>query len=172
MALFVNLPNEAAPRMSDENSKDEPWRKRKMIQGRWRDPDDQADVVQRVEKTISVKLLEAERDEFDAQIAKLGLKRNRAMRIAARRIGGFLELDPETIGLLRAVTRSISGIAVNVNQIAKAANRTHDPDYQRFLRERAELGKEIARLDAALQPLLDVAQRRSDGLQRLKDASE
>ena len=156
--------------MSDDEKPQEPWRDRKMIRGRWRDPEGETEKPERADKPISVKLTEAELAEFDAQIKALGLKRNRALRIAARRIGGFVELDADTVDALRTINRAISGIAVNVNQIAKAANRTHEPAYGRFLEERTALGKEIARLDALLQPLFDVAKRRSDGLERLEKA--
>lgn len=147
------------------------WRRRKMIRGRWRDPDAASETPPRAEKVISVKMTAAELAEFDAQIAVLGLKRNRALRIAARRVGGFVELDADTVALLREINRAVAGIGVNVNQIAKAANRTHEPAYQRFLEERAQLGAELARLDAVLQPLFDVAKRRGDGLQRLEAAA-
>ncbi|WP_299844706.1 DNA mobilization endonuclease VirD1/MobC family subunit [uncultured Jannaschia sp.] len=69
------------------------WKKRVMKGGDWVDPDAEPAPV-RADKTISVRLTEAELTEFDAQIAQLGIKRNRALRIAARRIGGFVEADP------------------------------------------------------------------------------
>lgn len=40
----------------------------------------------RADRTISIRLTEAELAELDARIARLGLKRNRALRIAARRM--------------------------------------------------------------------------------------
>jgi type IV secretion system T-DNA border endonuclease VirD1 len=57
-------------------------------------------VPPRADRTISVRLTEAELAELDAQIDGLGLNRNRALRIAARRIGGFLEVDCETVEAL------------------------------------------------------------------------
>lgn len=148
----------------------ESWRSRRLRGGDWTDRENEEAPV-RVNKTVSVKLTEAELAEFDTQIARLGLKRNRALRIAARRIAGFMEVDPAVVAELREATRQIGGIARNVNQIAKAANRTHDPDYRAFLRERAALGRELARIDARMQTVLDLVARREDGLRRLDEAS-
>ncbi len=140
---------------------------RRMIRGRWQDPET-AKKTPRADRTLSVRLTEAELAEFDAQIAVLGIKRNRALRIAARRIGGFLEVDQSTVEELRALNRQLAGIATNINQIAHAANRTHDPDYQAFLRSRAELGRVLLETRGALQRILDLGARREDGLARLK----
>lgn len=145
--------------------------KRKLIAGRWQDPDAAKKSRQRAEKTVSVKMTEAELAEFDGQISVLGIKRNRALRIAARRIGGFLEVDAEVVAELKSVNRQLSGIATNVNQIAHSANRTHDPDYRAFMAERADLGRELFRLKADLQQILNLAARREDGLTRLEVAA-
>ncbi|ABI93407.1 VirD1 (plasmid) [Roseobacter denitrificans OCh 114] len=142
-----------------------------MIRGRWREAEDGAAGPARVDKVISVKMTEAELAEFDAQIAELGLNRNRALRIAARRIGGFVENDAKTVELLRDMSRAIAGVATNINQIAKAANRTHDPAYHSFMAERKVLGLELSKLSAVLAPLMEVSRRRSDGLERLQKAS-
>ena len=92
-----------------------------------------------------MRLTEVELAEFDAQIAALGLNRNRALRIAARRIGGCVEADAAQIELLRDITRQLTGIVRNINQIAKSANRTGDPDYRAFMEERRDLGRELSR---------------------------
>ena len=59
-------------------------RARRMIGGRWQDPE-KAKREPRADRTISVRLTEAELAELDAQIEGSGLNRNRALRIAARR---------------------------------------------------------------------------------------
>lgn len=146
------------------------WRARDMQGGRWRDPKAK-EPVPRADKTISVRLTEAELAELDGQIASLGLTRNRALRIAARRIGGFLETDAETAAMLQDISRQMRGIATNVNQIAKAGNQSRHPDFRAFLEERQALGKELARVSAMLQEILEVARRREDGLARLSEAS-
>ncbi|WP_299656193.1 DNA mobilization endonuclease VirD1/MobC family subunit [uncultured Jannaschia sp.] len=148
------------------------WKKRVMKGGDWVDPDAEPAPV-RADKTISVRLTEAELTEFDAQIARLGIKRNRALRIAARRIGGFVEADPAQVEALRDVARQLVGVARNINQIAKSANRTRDPDYRAFMEERAALGKVLARVQGETQIILDLAARREDGLARLgREADE
>lgn len=145
------------------------WRGRRMIGGRWQDPE-KAKKVPRADRTLSVRLTEAELAELDAQIEGLGLNRNRALRIAARRIGGFLEVDGATVEALRAINRQLAGIATNINQIAHAANRTHDPNYRAFMAQRAELGRLLIETRGALQQILDLGARREDGLARLKVA--
>jgi len=147
------------------------WRERRMIGGRWQDPA-KTRKAPRADRTISVRLTEAELAELDAQIDGLGLNRNRALRIAARRIGGFLEVDCETVEALRAINRQLAGVATNINQIAHAANRTHDPDYRAFMARRAELGRMLIETRGALQRILDLGARREDGLARLTAAAE
>ena len=141
-----------------------------MIGGRWQDPE-KAKKEPRADRTISVRLTEAELAELDAQIEGLGLNRNRALRIAARRIGGFLEVDGETVEALRAINRQLAGVTTNINQIAHAANRTHDPDYRAFMAQRAELGRMLIETRGALQRILDLGARREDGLARLQAAA-
>jgi type IV secretion system T-DNA border endonuclease VirD1 len=140
-----------------------------MEHGVWAEPD-MPQPRSRADRTIPVKLTEAELAEFDAQIACLGLKRNRALRIAARRIAGFVELDTAQVETLREITKQLVGIARNINQIAKSANRTREPAYRAFMEERAALGRQMAVLQADLQLLLDLAARREDGLARLEQA--
>ncbi|WP_203561129.1 DNA mobilization endonuclease VirD1/MobC family subunit [Jiella pacifica] len=156
-----------------EDAKPQPaWTKRRMSGGDWTD-EASSRTPEPADRTIPVKMTASELAEFDATIAPLGLKRNRALRIAARRIGGFLEADPETLAAIRDIQAQITGIARNVNQIAKAANRTHDPDYRAFMEERRELGKALARLERHLLKITITAARRDDGKARLcRAASE
>lgn len=153
-------PQETAPK----------WGERRMIGGRWQDPE-KAKKAPRADRTFSVRLTEAELAELDAQIEEVGLTRNRALRIAARRIGGFLEVDGATVEALRAINRQLAGVATNINQIAHAANRTHDPDYRAFMAQRAELGRLLIESRRALQQILDLGARREDGLARLRAAA-
>ena len=104
------------------------WTARRMRGGTWVEVvDEDTDALPaRVDRVVTVKMTAAELAELDAAIAPLGLKRNRALRIAARRIGGFVEAAPEEVALLRDAVRQLGGIARNVNQIARAANRTRD----------------------------------------------
>ena len=158
--------------MTTDDDQTPSWKNRVMKGGDWVDPDAEPAPV-RADKTISVRLTEAELAEFDAQIARLGIKRNRAMRIAARRIAGFVEADPAQVEALRDVARQLMGVARNINQIAKSANRTRDPEYRAFMEERAALGKVLARVQGETQIILDLAARREDGLARLgREADE
>jgi len=148
-----------------------PWSHRALKRGRWTDVGDGAAAApRRADKTLSVRLTEAELVEFDAQIATLGLKRSMALRIAVRRVGGFVEIDAATVEALRGVARQIGGVATNINQIAKAANRTRDPDFSAFMEERAALGRDLARIEGLIQRLLELGARRADGLARLEAA--
>ena len=158
--------------MTNDHAQPPAWKKRVMKGGDWVDPDAEPAPV-RADKTISVRLTEAELAEFDAQIARLGIKRNRALRIAARRIAGFVEADVAQLDALRDVARQLVGVARNINQIAKSANRFGDPDYRAFMEERAVLGKVLARVQGQTQIILDLAARREDGLARLgREAGE
>ena len=120
---------------------------------------------------MTVRLRNAEFLEFSDQAEALGLSNNRALRIAARRIGGFLEVDGESQQALKDIARQISGIASNINQLAKIANTTNSVDHKGFLDERKKLGLELARVSDVQQQLLNVGRRRRDGMQRLEEAT-
>ncbi len=156
--------------MAKSDGKAPGWESREMKGGDWVERVEPGRKA-RAEKTVSVKMTEAELAEFDAQIATLGIRRNRALRIAARRIGGFVEADQAQVEALRDITRQLVGVARNINQIAKAANRTRDPEYRAFMEERAALGRELARVQGQTQAILDLAARREDGLARLARAA-
>ena len=119
---------------------------------------------------VSVKLRPAEKEEFRALCKTLGVSPNWAMRSMTRQASGFLEVHEKGLDDLKSITRQISGIATNINQIAKAANRTLSPDYQAFMEDRRALGKQLASIELLMQQVLNVGKRRSDGLARLKQA--
>lgn len=160
----------SADKPSDRDQTDFDPAKRVKRGGVWRDVPGEGSRSGRADKTISVRLTEAELAEFDAQIEALGLKRNRAMRIAARRIGGFVEVDAETLALLKDAQAQIKGIATNINQIAKLSNRLKSPQHAAFFEERGQLGRELARLQDGIQQILELNRRRHDGLARLREA--
>ncbi len=68
------------------------WKDRRIKGGDWVGPDAKV-AVKPADKVVTMRLTEAELVEFDAQIAVFGIKRNRPLRIAARRIGEFVEAD-------------------------------------------------------------------------------
>lgn len=119
---------------------------------------------------VTVRLRNAEFLDFCDQIDRVGLTNNRALRIAARRIAGFLEVDSDTQKTLRDIAKQLSGIANNINQMAKIANTTNSVDHTEFLAERQRLGVELARVSDLQQQVLNVGRRREDGLRRLQEA--
>ena len=121
---------------------------------------------------VSVKLRPAEKEEFQALCKELGVTPNRAMRSMIRQASGFLEVQTTALDELKLITRKISGVAVNINQIAKAGNRTLSPDFVAFMEDRKALGAELARLEQMMQLILNVGRRRTDGLERLKHVLE
>ena len=163
--------------MTDAEPKSEPqaegWKKRRMVRGRWRDPAEVGLTGRdgRVDRPISVKLTADELAAFDAVVDELGLNRNLALRIAARRIAGFLEVDQATLDALRSIVRQVTGIANNINQIARIGHVTQEPAYQAFMAERQLLGVELAEVEGLMQQVLDVGRRRSDGRRRLQEAA-
>lgn len=121
-------------------------------------------------KVISIRLRAAEFDDFFAQAKDLGLSSNLALRIAARRIGGFLEIDGDTREKLEGVLSSIGDIS---RQIASShsdylASGMVDP--LRLAAQRSAFGQEFTQLDALLRSILNISRRRCDGRQRLADA--
>lgn len=157
--------------MTSQDANATKWGKRVMKGGDWVDPDTPKK-ARRDDQVFSIRATRAEVEEFDAQLETIGMKRSQALRIAMRRIAGFVEVDPTVAQELRDATKQISGIAKNVNQIARAANRTHDPDYVGFMEERRALGKELSRVEAQMQRILNLAARRHDGLERLKKVAQ
>lgn len=153
-------------------AKPEPWKGRAPRvdagRGQWKSgcetkPDEKIGFA-----VVSVKLRPAEKTEFQGLCKELGVSPNWAMRSMVRQAAGFLEVDNAALDELRTITRQISGVATNINQIAKAGNRTLSPDYLAFMEDRKALGKELARLEHVVQQILNVGHRRTDGLARLK----
>lgn len=122
--------------------------------------------------TVSVKLRPVEKAEFKRACDQLGLTPNKATRIMMRQVGGFLELSDKSVANLESINAQLIGVARNINQIAKAANITHSPDYIAFREDGAEICKEIRLLHNLLQNVLNTARRRTDGLAALKDTVE
>lgn len=137
-------------------------------QGQWKD-NPSAQTSEKIGfAVVSVKLRPAEKAEFVELCKEVGVTPNYAMRSMTRQVSGFLEPDPSIFGELKDITKQISGVAKNINQIAKVGNRTLSPDYQAFMEDRKELGVELARLEQMMQQILNVGKRRVDGLRRLQ----
>ena len=94
---------------------------------------------------VSVELRPAEKAEFQALCKELGVTPNRAMRSLVRQAAGFLEVDGAALTELKSITRQISGVATNINQIAKRIN-AGGPAYQADMDEIRERLDEIWQL--------------------------
>ena len=92
------------------------------------------------------------------------------MRTMARQVGGFLEVSDTMLMEMRDVTRQISNIASSINLIAKAGTQSQQSDHIAFMIERRELGAQLARIEQMMQQVLNVGQRRTDGLTKLTQA--
>ncbi|MGY4456028.1 hypothetical protein ACVWZR_010752 [Bradyrhizobium sp. i1.3.1] len=68
-------------------------------------------------RVISVRLRVAEFDTFSQQLRVLGLTNSLALRIAVRRIAGFIEIGAETRNDLRAITSHIRQHCPNTQRI-------------------------------------------------------
>jgi len=132
--------------------------------------DDEADPTQY--KVVSVRLREAEYLMLARQAAELGLTHNLALRIAARRIGGFLEIDPQTRALLQKTLDALGELSRNIRQLKAAYSESGAVDMKAFARLRAEFGREFSVLDARLCTILNVSHSRRDGRLILKEEAE
>jgi type IV secretion system T-DNA border endonuclease VirD1 len=121
-------------------------------------------------KIVSVRLREAEFEAFSEQVQTLGLTNNMALRIAARRIGGFLEIDDTTRHTLEEAVHAIGVISQNIRSLHASYAESGRVDMKEFDKHRAEFGHEFATLDAQLRIILNVSRRRVDGRLMLQNA--
>ncbi|WP_090302123.1 DNA mobilization endonuclease VirD1/MobC family subunit [Ensifer sp. YR511] len=123
-------------------------------------------------KIVSVRLRQAEFESFSEQVQAMGLTHNLALRIAARRISGFLEIDAETRRSLWQISDKIGEISGNLMHLRRIADRSGTLDMDKLAEYRTAFGREFAVLDDKLQTLLNVSQRRIDGCAMLKESSK
>jgi type IV secretion system T-DNA border endonuclease VirD1 len=114
-------------------------------------------------KVLSVRLREAEYACLMDQLSQLGMNTNMALRIATRRIAGYLETDEDTRTSLREISGHISRISKALINLSQAAARSGQFDLKELSRERLAFGEQFARLDARLRTILNVSVRRQDG---------
>ncbi|MBY5775227.1 DNA mobilization endonuclease VirD1/MobC family subunit [Rhizobium leguminosarum] len=122
-------------------------------------------------KIVSLRLRDAEYLAFSEQAAVLGLSHSMALRIAARRIGGFLEIDPDTRVALQDILRGIGDLSRSITELKAACEEAGTVDMDRFADQRAAFGREFARLDARISMILNVSRRRRDGRNILQEAA-
>lgn len=122
-------------------------------------------------KIVSIRLRSAEFESFFDQANALGLTSNLALRIAARRIGGFLEIDQAMRRQLEQIMTAIGEISGNVGRLHAAYAESGKVDPRELARQRAAFGHEFAELDASLRSILNVSRRRADGRRLLEQAT-
>jgi type IV secretion system T-DNA border endonuclease VirD1 len=122
-------------------------------------------------RVVSVRLRHAEFVGFAEHVKQSGMTNNQALRIAARRIAGFLETDDETRQQLRAISNGLYSISSNLNRLYKAARETGAVDMDELQRERIAFGDKFAQLDEKLRVVLNVSKRRQDGKAMLQKAA-
>ncbi|MCZ7448304.1 T-DNA border endonuclease subunit VirD1 [Rhizobium rhizogenes] len=121
-------------------------------------------------KVVSTRLRSAEYESFSQQARLLGLSDSMAMRVAVRRIGGFLEIDQETRRKMEAILLSIGTLSTNVAALLSAYTENPQLDVEALRAERIAFGESFAELDGLLRSILSVSRRRIDGCSMLKDA--
>jgi len=122
-------------------------------------------------KIVSIRLRSAEFESFFDQANALGLTSNLALRIAARRIAGFLEIDQAMRGQLEKITAAIGEISENLGRLHGAYVESGKVDPGELARQRVAFGHEFAELDASLRSILNVSRRRTDGRRLLEKAT-
>lgn len=114
-------------------------------------------------KIVSVRLRMAEFEELDTQARALGLTNNMAVRIAIRKIAGFLETDPSTRKDLDTVVKAIGRIADDLARLSNVCEQNGSADLHTLNTHRNELGREFRKLDGLLRDILNTGRRRVDG---------
>lgn len=120
-------------------------------------------------KIVSVRLREAEFEAFSQQAQALGLTNNMALRIAARRIGGFLEIDGDMRTRLDTIIQLIGSTSKNLSQLNASYSQSGKVDMVEFAKYRADFGNAFAELDGLLRSILNISRRRRDGRLMLRD---
>jgi type IV secretion system T-DNA border endonuclease VirD1 len=120
-------------------------------------------------KIVSVRLREAEFEAFCQQARALGLTNNMALRIAARRIGGFLEIDSATRARLETIVQLIGSTSHNLSKLHASCAQSGKVDMAEFATHRAAFGQAFAELDGLLRSILNVSRRRRDGRLMLQE---
>ena len=121
-------------------------------------------------KVVSVRLRAAEFEAFSEQAKALGLTGNMALRIAARRIGGFLEIDQDVRGQLESLLTAVGEISRDIRKLHTDYIESREVDLDCLVAQRVAFGEEFAQLDALLRSILNVSKRRSDGRRKLEEA--
>ena len=93
------------------------------------------------------------------QLSQLGMNTNMALRVATRRIAGYLETDEDTRASLREISGHISKISKALIDLSQTAARSAQFDLKELSRQRLAFGEQFVRLDARLRTILNVSIR-------------
>lgn len=121
-------------------------------------------------KIVSVRLRQAEYEDFAEQVEALGMTTNQALRVATRRISGFLEIDQDSRRLLEQVVSEIGSLSRTIAALQTSYATSKDVDMPAFIAARTAFGQDFAILDNKLCEILNVSSRRVDGRHLLMDA--
>lgn len=122
-------------------------------------------------KVVSVRLRAAEYDQFSRDVGAIGLTSSMALRIAARRISGFLEVDRDLRKDLEDVLQEIGTLSCAVRDLHGALIAGGVVKLEQLDRQSDTFGGAFAQLDGMLRTILNVSQRRADGRLMLVDAA-
>lgn len=122
-------------------------------------------------KVVSVRLREGEFATLARQAAKCGMSNNMALRVAARRIAGFIEVDANTREALQSISASIGEISSSIRRISHLGPGSPGFDMEHFMKARAAFGREFIELDGHLRSLLNLSKSRIDGCALLLDVA-
>lgn len=122
-------------------------------------------------KVVCVRLRAAEFEQFALDSKAAGLTSSMAMRIAARRVAGFLEVDPGLRQDLHRTLDAIGTLSLAVRDLHAACIAGGRVTPEELDRQRIAFGSAFAELDALLRSILNVSRRRADGRALLADAA-
>lgn len=120
---------------------------------------------------VSVRLRSAELQEFSRQVRASGLTNSMALRIAARRIGGFLEVEKQTRHDLEQAMQLIQQVSSNLAELANTYSANSATNLAEFKLERRELSEAFGNLESLLRQILNISRRRVDGRKLIEAAA-
>lgn len=123
-------------------------------------------------KVVCVRLRSAEFDQFSKDVEAMGLTGSMALRIAARRVAGFIEVDEEVRRLLEDILRAIGSISGAIRDAHASYLAFGSVDLDRLEAQKIAFGEQFTQLDGLLRAILNVSRRRGDGKHLLVDAAK
>lgn len=122
-------------------------------------------------KVVCVRLRTAEFDQFASDVKAAGLTNSMALRIAARRVGGFLEIDGKVRHDLEELLRAIGALSQAVRDLHDACLTGGTVTAEQLDVHRTVFGSAFSQLDGMLRSILNISRRRADGRSLLAGAA-